>query len=64
MTYKEAKRKIIELSEQIREHNYNYYIKANPAISDYELPNDDNRKVGECLVFKFRTHCVHISTNL
>jgi DNA ligase (NAD+) len=37
MTEKEAKNRIIELSEQIREHNYNYYIKANPIISDYDF---------------------------
>jgi len=37
MTEKEAKNRIIELSEQIREHNYNYYIKANSAISDYDF---------------------------
>lgn len=31
------KQKIEELSKQIEEHNYNYYVKATPVISDYEF---------------------------
>ena len=31
------KKRIEELSEQIEEHNYNYYVKAAPTISDYEF---------------------------
>lgn len=30
-------RRIIELSTSIEEHNYNYYVKSNPVISDYEF---------------------------
>jgi len=29
--------RIIELSTLIEEHNYNYYVKSNPVISDYEF---------------------------
>ncbi len=32
-----AKQKILELSEKIREHNYNYYILSQPTISDYDF---------------------------
>jgi len=32
-----AKEKIEELSKQIEEHNYNYYVLSNPTISDYEF---------------------------
>lgn len=31
------KQKILELSEKINEHNYNYYVKSAPVISDYEF---------------------------
>ena len=30
-------KRIIELSTLIEEHNYNYYVKSNPIISDYEF---------------------------
>lgn len=29
--------RIYQLREQLREHNYNYYVKAQPTISDYEF---------------------------
>ncbi len=32
-----VKHKIEELSKQIEEHNYNYYVNAQPAISDYDF---------------------------
>src|ERR1019366_7016105 len=32
-----VKHKIEELSKQIEEHNYNYYVIAKPTISDYEF---------------------------
>jgi DNA ligase (NAD+) len=37
MNKEEAKKKIADLSEQIRRHNYNYYILSQPSISDYEF---------------------------
>ena len=37
MNKEEAKKRITELSEQIRRHNYNYYILSQPAISDFEF---------------------------
>ena len=33
----EAKKKIDELTAQIREHNYQYYALSNPVISDYDF---------------------------
>lgn len=33
----EAKNRITELTEQINQHNYNYYSLDNPTISDYEF---------------------------
>ena len=33
---KTPKEEIEELRRQIREHDYNYYVLAQPAISDYE----------------------------
>jgi DNA ligase (NAD+) len=32
-----VKRKIEELSKQLDEHNYNYYVLSNPVISDFEF---------------------------
>ena len=32
-----AHKRIIELSELIRQHNYNYYILSHPVISDYDF---------------------------
>lgn len=32
-----AKNRIIHLRNQIREHNYNYYVNSEPTISDYEF---------------------------
>lgn len=32
-----VKKKIEELSKQLDEHNYNYYVLSNPVISDYEF---------------------------
>jgi DNA ligase (NAD+) len=32
-----VKKRIEELSKQIEEHNYNYYVNAAPTISDYEF---------------------------
>ncbi len=37
MSIEEAKTRIAELSDIIENHNYNYYILANPTISDYEF---------------------------
>ena len=31
----EAQKRIVELSDKIREHNYKYYVLSNPEISDY-----------------------------
>ena len=33
----DAKKEIEQLKEQIREHNYLYYVENNPKISDYEF---------------------------
>ncbi|HEX8515730.1 MAG TPA: NAD-dependent DNA ligase LigA [Bacteroidia bacterium] len=33
----EIKNKIQELSKQLEEHNYNYYVLSNPSISDFEF---------------------------
>lgn len=32
----QVKKRIAELTEQINTHNYNYYVKASPVISDFE----------------------------
>lgn len=37
MTATEAQHKIQELSKQLEQHNYNYYVLDNPTISDYEF---------------------------
>ena len=37
MTATDARKKIIKLSREIDEHNYRYYMEANPTISDYEF---------------------------
>ena len=37
MTPEEARQRIAELSEELEKHNYNYYILANPTLSDYEF---------------------------
>lgn len=37
MAPEEARQRIAELSEELERHNYNYYILANPTISDYEF---------------------------
>ncbi len=37
MNKEEAKAKITELSSIIENHNYNYYVLANPTISDYDF---------------------------
>ena len=37
MTSEEAKRRIELLSEELEQHNYNYYVMAQPTISDYEF---------------------------
>ena len=36
MTKEEAKQKIEELSQQINEHNYRYYVLSQPVVSDYD----------------------------
>ncbi|RMG20416.1 MAG: NAD-dependent DNA ligase LigA [Bacteroidetes bacterium] len=33
----DPKKRIAELTEQIKQHNYNYYVLAQPTISDYEF---------------------------
>ena len=35
MIPKEAEEKIKQLSKELEEHNYNYYVLDNPTISDY-----------------------------
>ena len=37
MNSEKAHQRIAELSEELERHNYNYYILANPTISDYEF---------------------------
>lgn len=37
MTSDEAKQRIAELTGQIEQHNYNYYVLSNPIISDFEF---------------------------
>lgn len=37
MAPEEARQRIAELSEELERQNYNYYILANPTISDYEF---------------------------
>lgn len=37
MTPGEAQQRIKELTDQINEHNYHYYVLADPVISDYEF---------------------------
>ena len=37
MTKEEARLRIAALSEELEKHNYNYYILAQPTISDYEF---------------------------
>ena len=37
MTQEEARLRIAALSEELEQHNYNYYILAKPTISDYEF---------------------------
>lgn len=37
MTSTEAQQKIQQLTEQLQQHNYNYYVLDNPTITDYEF---------------------------
>lgn len=37
MTKEEARRRIEELSKELEDHNYRYYVLAQPIISDYEF---------------------------
>src|ERR1039457_292068 len=37
MYKEEARKRITDLSDQIRRNNYNYYILSQPSISDYEF---------------------------
>ena len=37
MTKQEAEKKIQELSKKLEEHNYKYYVLAQPSVSDYEF---------------------------
>ena len=37
MTQEEAQARIKDLAEQIRRHNYNYYVLSKPVISDFEF---------------------------
>lgn len=37
MMSEEIKNKILGLSKELNEHNYNYYVKSAPTISDYEF---------------------------
>jgi DNA ligase (NAD+) len=37
MTAEEAKKRVVELTEEINRHNYRYYVLSSPEISDYEF---------------------------
>ena len=37
MTEAQAKKRIEDLSQQLEEHNYKYYVLSNPSISDYDF---------------------------
>lgn len=37
MTSEQAQQKIKELTKELRQHNYNYYMLSKPTISDYEF---------------------------
>lgn len=37
MTREEAKNKIEQLTKELNEHNYNYYVLSSPTISDYDF---------------------------
>jgi DNA ligase (NAD+) len=37
MTPEEAKGRIVQLTRELQQHNYNYYVLNNPIISDYEF---------------------------
>ena len=37
MTSEEAQRRILSLTKQIEQHNYNYYVLSKPVISDSEF---------------------------
>ena len=37
MNREEARQRIAALSEELEQHNYDYYILAKPTISDYEF---------------------------
>jgi DNA ligase (NAD+) len=37
MTPEEAKGRIVQLTRELQQHNYNYYVLNNPTISDYEF---------------------------
>src|ERR1022692_2883262 len=37
MTEAQAKKRIEDLSKQLEEHNYKYYVLSNPSISDYDF---------------------------
>src|ERR1700748_1766052 len=37
MSPEEAKKKIDELSSELKQHNYNYYVLAMPSITDFEF---------------------------
>jgi len=37
MTKEEARKKITELTTALQQHNYNYYVLSQPAISDFEF---------------------------
>jgi DNA ligase (NAD+) len=37
MTSEQAQKKIKDLSIEINQHNYNYYVLSNPSISDYDF---------------------------
>lgn len=37
MTASEVKEKIQQLTQEINQHNYNYYVLSNPTVSDYDF---------------------------
>jgi len=52
------KKKIEDLSKQLDEHNYNYYVLSNPSISDFEFD-----KLLEELIALEKMHPEYLSSN-
>ena len=52
----DIKQKIDDLSKQIEEHNYNYYVLSNSTISDFEFD-----KLLEALIKLEKEHPEYVS---